>query len=322
MSEANLQALANFLDTTFTSANDYANWLDTGVRGIVMDGESALTAFEYGDYIIGAEPDAWEKDIRFIHNNLSAKRKALFSAGLASCLDRVGPDPHANNPGREGGRNLERLALSLLSIARDIRAVNSLRCLPNLIQSKFPRSQAVYDSALFAWRVMAYAETENDWHEIFCPNENRDLKEIRFRHSYSPLIAFGMCVAHPEKRHYFLNEWRPLQSHLLHLQEPDDLDPAFGSAPEQAMNQQLEKFRRIVDSMERIRGNLPTIHTADSLPPTTSLQQPNGIMGGGPPQSFKRVLKKAVDQSDEKNLSLVDPNDGDFRLDEWYGELT
>ena len=94
-------------------------------------------------------------------------------------------------------------------MAREIKAPETLAKLVTLIHSKFPRSQAIYDAALLTWRIMADSNTQVDWHEEFCPDGRL---ELRNRPQYSTLIAFGMCVARPDKDTLFLARLAPAQA--------------------------------------------------------------------------------------------------------------
>lgn len=218
MSEQNLKYVSTQLSQHFTNEVDYAKWLDAGVRAIVLDGDTEDTAFRFAEYIIGTEIGAWKKDVGFIYRALSSKHQTYFRAGLASCIDTITPEIDANDPARNNGKNLERLAITYLSMARAIKAPEVLGMLVTLMQSKFPRSQAIYDATLLTWRVMADSNTQVDWYDEFCPDSS-DRIELRYRSQYSTLIAFGMCVARPDKTVHFLYCWSPLRRYIVQLWE-------------------------------------------------------------------------------------------------------
>jgi hypothetical protein len=218
MSEQNLKYVSTQLSQHFTNEGDYATWLDAGMRAIVLDGDTEDTAFRFAEYIIGTEIGAWKKDVGFIYRELPSKHQTYFRAGLAKCIDTIMPEIDANDPARNSGKNLERLAITYLSMAREIKAPEVLGMLVTLIQSKFPRSQAIYDAALLTWRVMADSNTQVDWYDEFCPESSNRI-ELRYRSQYSTLIAFGMCVARPDKTIHFLYCWPPLRHYIVQLWE-------------------------------------------------------------------------------------------------------
>ena len=219
MSDRNLKFVAEKLQRELVGADGYKQWLDSGARAVVLDGDSAETAFEYAGYII--DPEQWRRDIGLIYQGLSNRQQPYFCAGLARCIDGISPSLESNDPSINRGRNSERLAIAFLSLAREIRARDALGVLPGLVQTKFPSSQSIYDSALLTWRLMADSHTQVDWHEVFC-HVSKAKAELRYRQQYSPVIAFGMCLARPSDFEYFLYRWTPFQEYLVSLAEERD----------------------------------------------------------------------------------------------------
>jgi len=288
MSEQNLKYVSAQLSQHFTNEGDYATWLDAGVRAIVLDGGTEDTAFRFAEYIVGTEVGAWKKDIGFIYRGLPHKHQAYFRAGLAKCIDAITPEVEANDPARNSGKNLERLAITYLSMARDIKAPETLGTLVTLIQSKFPCSQAVYDSALLAWRVMADSNTQVDWHNEFCP-EPKDRIEVRYRPQYSTLIAFGMCVARPDKSHYFLYQWHPLQRYMVGLGENPTAE-------------NIEKLHAIKSAFDQLEWRHRSIKAA-------AQNTPIGIIlntFSGVPIEYSQLIKIADQQA--RNMQRPFPN--------------
>ena len=273
MSEENLKYAAMQLAQNFASESEYSTWLDAGVRAIVLDGDTEDTAFRFAEYIIGTEVGGWKKDLSFIYRSLPAKHQTYFRAGLAKCLDTVNPELEANDPSRNGGKNPERLAITYLSIAREIKVPEVLGTLPTLFQTKFPRSQAIYDASLLTWRIMADSSSLVDWHDEFCPT---DRQELRYRPSYSTLIAFGMCVARPHQANYFLHEWEPLEHYITQLGEE--------TSPEN-----IDKIRSILEAFSMISAYIRGQEMTRLYSPAKMVLDINS----GKPRSFSESLSLA-----------------------------
>jgi hypothetical protein len=216
MSETNLKFIVDQLVSKGLDAGGYKNWLSAGTNAIVMEAADPAEAFTPGAYVIGANADTWKQDIAFIYRQLPSGQQAHFRSGFQSCVALLNPDRDGNDPSRNNSKNSERLALDYFSMARDMRIAEVLDKIEGLIEVKFPKSQAVYDSALLTWRVMADWDTETDWRNIFFPSYR---EEPRFRLQYSPIVAFGMCVAQPSRIREFLYYWRPLQHYVSQLAE-------------------------------------------------------------------------------------------------------
>lgn len=238
MSKDNFQSIADLLAET----GKYYEWLDSGVRAIIIGNTRESLAFSPGEYIIGATLGNWKKDIGEVLRKLPAGQKPKIDEAILSCLTQVDADTHANAPLRNKS---EQLALAYLSLAREIKSGLCTKAIPTLIQTKFPRSQAVYDSALLTWRVLADYDIKTDWTSVFRANNQNNLDvDIRYREQYSPLIAFGMCASQPSKAEYYLSEWPALQSYLKNL----------GEEPSETNNKKAREIIEAIDNANRALG--------------------------------------------------------------------
>jgi hypothetical protein len=206
--QSNLAHVAGQLMAAPASGDSFRLWLDAGVRAILLDGRSPTTAFDPGLLVIGYQSLDWRQDLRRLLALLDERHRMLACDGLRRCLDFLKPEPGADDPSRQGGRNGERLALLYLSLARDWKASETLASLDALIHTKFPASQAVYASALLTWRLMADQDSVTDWRQVFLP-ANDAAREPRFRPAYAETVASGMCLAQPRHRAVYVG-WPPL----------------------------------------------------------------------------------------------------------------
>lgn len=216
MSEANLEFLANVLATRLVTKADYADWINTGVRAVVLYGVHETKAFPHAIGLIGASAESWPSEIGFVADKLR-ERRPLFCSALVECIQNLESDRTANDPSASDGQNLEQVALVFLGLARDLRVAGCLQQLSGLIQVKFPRSQAIYDASLTTWRYLASFDTTTDWTEVFLPPTK--ISEVRYRPQYSGVLALGMCVAQPSRARFFLTSWIPFQSYIGFLVE-------------------------------------------------------------------------------------------------------
>lgn len=216
MSEANLEFLANVLATRLVTKADYADWINTGVRAVVLYGVHEAKAFPHAIGLIGASAESWPSEIGFVADKLR-ERRPLFCSALVECIQNIESDRMANDPSASEGQNLERVAMAFLGLARDLRVAGCLQQLSGLIQVKFPRSQAVYDASLTTWRYLASFDTTTDWTEVFLPPTK--VLEVRYRPQYSGVLALGMCVAQPSSARFYLTSWFPFQSYIGFLVE-------------------------------------------------------------------------------------------------------
>jgi hypothetical protein len=214
MQKKNLQFVAEILAEKLTRPEDYFVWLNSGVRAIVLNGTHPAKAFDYARGILGADADAWQKDVVYLAGYLG-DRLPSFHFAIAECLRAVEPDQSANDPSKNDGKNLESLAIALLSLARQLKVSSALQRIEGLIHTKLANSQAVYDAALLTWRIMADYDGETDWIAVF---HRATPAELRYRNQYSSVLAFGMCVARPSQSEKYLRHWSPLQNYLESLE--------------------------------------------------------------------------------------------------------
>lgn len=265
MSGKNLKYVANKLSQNYLTGQDFFCWLNAGIRAIVLHGKPAATAFDFAQGIIGMEPDSWRNELCFIANQLGSKLPH-FQQGLAECIRQIEPDREANNPGRDRGRNTEKLALTFLAIARELKVAAILQLIPGLIQVKFPKSQAIYDASLLTWRIMASYDTVTNWIAVFC----RPM-EFRYRPQYSSLLAFGMCVANPSKSAWYLREWKMLRIY-------------FELLTEDSSERNISLLRQLVDAIDEVRGN----QASSSF---SSVELVSDLVGGRPIELTRRLYQ-------------------------------
>ena len=242
MSEANLEFLANVLATRLNTKTDYADWINTGIRAIVLYGVHEAKAFPHAIGLIGASADSWPSELCFVADKLR-ERRPLFCSALVECIQNLESDRMANDPSASEGQNLEQVAMAFLGLARDLRVAGCLQQLGGLIQVKFPRSQAIYDASLTTWRYLASFDTITDWTEVFLPPTN--MPEVRYRPQYSGVLALGMCVAQPSRARFFLTSWIPFQGYIGLLVEENTAQSVA------KLNQFVVAYRQVLSPTSR-----------------------------------------------------------------------
>lgn len=163
-------------------------WLLKGIATVVCDGTGAAEAFDPGLYVVGAvSSEDWRQDLVEIVERLPRSARVEFDEALVQCLEELRTDPSED---AEGGRRSDAdVAVVLLWLARNLECHPVNRCLHILVTTKFPRSQAVFDEALWTWRLLVPTLRGTEFIEAAV----KDLS--RFRREYAPSLFIGMCLA-------------------------------------------------------------------------------------------------------------------------------
>jgi hypothetical protein len=138
--------------------------------------------------VVGAgASDDWRQDLVDIVERLPRSARVEFDEALVQCLEELHTDPAEDV---EGGRRSDAdVAAVLLWLARNLECHPVNRCLHGVVAMKFPRSQAVFDEALWTWRLLVPTSRGTEFIEAAA----KDL--LRFRREYSPSLFIGVCVA-------------------------------------------------------------------------------------------------------------------------------
>lgn len=170
------------------SASALKAWLLKGVVSVVCDGIAAAQAFDPGLYVVGAvSSEDWRQDLVDIVEKLPRSTRVEFDEALVQCLEELRTDP-SEDTGTERRSDAD-VAVVLLWLARNLECHSVNRCLHSLVTMKFPRSQAVFDEALWTWRLLVPTSRGTEFIEAAV----RDLS--RFRREYAPSLFIGVCLA-------------------------------------------------------------------------------------------------------------------------------
>jgi hypothetical protein len=209
--------VAAAIQSKLETSDDYYGWLKVGVGDIVL--REVLPPLAFG-YLIGKTHTQWRDDLHCVYKKLSERGQHAFRIGIAKCLKFLNVDEQervSNQPIKNGGKNVEQLALIFIEMVREYKVGEAMKYLPILLETKFPISRALYDASLLTWRLMPDAEPDVNWIDVFS-----NAKETRFQPKYSGILALGMCVAQPSQSQYFLTEWQPLRQFFAEIPSSQD----------------------------------------------------------------------------------------------------
>lgn len=287
----NVRFLCEQLQSKFVDATGFAQWLEAGVRSIVLDHTDPAEAFRPGAYIVGHD---WKGDLRATHDTLDQRSRGLLRAGLQQAMDLIASDRQANNPEANDGRNGEHLTLTYLSLARDWKCGEVLPCIDALIHTKFPLSRAVYTASLSTWRVLAAFDASTDWRSVFLPS-GQPGDEPRFLLVYSVSIVLGMCAAQPRRTAEFLSGWRPFQQYLHTLSHNIEL----GMAPE---------FQKLMGAYSEIRHGITELEVFERTSSIGKLYRTRRQLDGEQVPPWSEALRHAHQAARMSQRTLVRPN--------------
>lgn len=217
--------------------DDFANWFEIGLTKIVFEEDSPERAFSPGELVIGASSVDWRDEVLAVLAFLPASARANAVRGFVKCVRGISPQPQADDPNLNEGKNWEMYAIEVMRLVRELRAplcereATPLDMLQQLLTITFPNSQAILDEGLLLWRAFAHQMTGvEEWQRIF------DL-HVKFVDSYAPLVAFTLALCKPDNAFRFLAKWPRLRQYRSAL-----ATDGFG---DNASKDQLEQLNEI-----------------------------------------------------------------------------